>query len=316
MPLNTQAKKIIYTAFKIAVIALSYYYIFHRLKAHQSYAELHIRTLYVPYIVIAGLLMPVNWLIESGKWKYLLSAIQHISLPHALKSVLSGVTLGIFTPNRIGELAGRTFILEKKHRIPSVYAAAAGSLAQTTVTFLLGLPAVILLYLNHTSSQLSANYPGATLIVLTSVSFFVLLLYFRLDVVVSIAQNTKCLKTRLKHIDVLNSYSSVKLIKLLGYSTVRYAVFLFQYYLLLIFFNVDIGLTEALIAAAAAFFINTVIPSIVLADVGIRGSTALLFFGLYSDNNPGILWAAFALWLINLVIPALLGSFIFFKTKL
>jgi len=51
-----------------------------------------------------------------------------------------------------------------------------------------------------------------------------------------------------------------------------------------------------------------VIPTITIAEPGVRGSLSLLIFGVFSTNEAGILAASLTLWIINLAIPALLGA--------
>ena len=52
-------------------------------------------------IVSIFLLLPVNWGMEAVKWKTLVSPLQKSSFFQSYKSVLSGLTTGFFTPNRI-----------------------------------------------------------------------------------------------------------------------------------------------------------------------------------------------------------------------
>jgi hypothetical protein len=63
------------------------------------------------------------------------------------------------------------------------------------------------------------------------------------------------------------------------------------------------------------FFFITITPTIALAEIGVRGSVALLVFGLFSNNVVGILSSIFILWIINLIIPAIIGSFFIFSLK-
>ena len=60
----------------------------------------------------------------------------------------------------------------------------------------------------------------------------------------------------------------------------------------------------------------TFIPSIALADLGIREAVALTIIGLESNNHIGILSATLVIWAINLVIPAIFGSVLIFKSKI
>src|SRR5512135_2918364 len=55
----------------------------------------------------------VNWGIEARKWQVLLRTMQPFNFFTAYKSVLSGVTLSINTPNRIGEYGGRILYVQE-----------------------------------------------------------------------------------------------------------------------------------------------------------------------------------------------------------
>ena len=59
----------------------------------------------------------VNWGFEAKKWQVLLKPLQPINFFTAFKSVLSGVTLSINTPNRIGEYGGRILYIRKEKEL-------------------------------------------------------------------------------------------------------------------------------------------------------------------------------------------------------
>ena len=102
---------------------------------------------------------------------------------------------------------------------------------------------------------------------------------------------------------------------LLGLSALRYLIFSFQYYMLLLAMQVDMPFLQAMIFISVIYLVLTAIPSIALADIGIRGSVALFFFGMVSDNTTGILLATLLLWFINIVLPALIGYIYVWKMK-
>lgn len=49
-------------------------------------------------------------------------------------------------------------------------------------------------------------------------------------------------------------------------------------------------------------------PTITLFELGLRWEYSILLLGTMSDNVVGIYATATAIWLLNLVLPALLGS--------
>jgi hypothetical protein len=96
-----------------------------------------------------------------------------------------------------------------------------------------------------------------------------------------------------------------------------------QFFLLLKLFGVDIPLLNGIIFICAVFFVTTVIPTIGLADLGIRGTAALTVFSFYFGENYdmtekvklALITTTTTLWLINLIIPAIAGSFFVFRLK-
>jgi hypothetical protein len=58
-----------------------------------------------------------------------------------------------------------------------------------------------------------------------------------------------------------------------------------------------------------------ILPSIVIADLGIRGSVSIFILGQFSENTQGILTASVVLWIINIMLPSILGLFLYTNRK-
>jgi hypothetical protein len=106
------------------------------------------------YFILALCLVPVNWGLEAVKWKYLIKKTEPISFSIALKSVLSGVSISIFTPNRVGEFAGKVFYLKTAEKVKATVASFIGSSLQLLVTILTGVLAAIVYYNAHKNTLL------------------------------------------------------------------------------------------------------------------------------------------------------------------
>ncbi len=87
--------------------------------------------------LIAFLLMPVNWLLETVKWRILLQDGK-TSFINLLKGVIAGVTFGFVTPARSGEFIGRVIYLDDAHKAKVFYLSSIGGIAQTAVTLVVG----------------------------------------------------------------------------------------------------------------------------------------------------------------------------------
>jgi hypothetical protein len=99
------------------------------------------------------------------------------------------------------------------------------------------------------------------------------------------------------------------LITTLVFSAARYFIFATQFVLLLHYFATGLTIGESLLGIGLLYAAMLVIPSITIAEPGIRGSLSLLIFGFFSTNSAGILGASLLLWIINLAVPAILGTF-------
>ena len=72
-------------------------------------------------------------------------AIQQIYFFTAYKSVLSGVTLSLNTPNRMGEYGGRILYVKEGSRLKAISLSIAGSISQLIVTLVMGCGGLIYL---------------------------------------------------------------------------------------------------------------------------------------------------------------------------
>ena len=95
---------------------------------------------------IVMVLMLVNWALEAQKWRLLVMKYENISFWTAYEAIFTGVTISIFTPNRIGEYAGRIFHLENADLIKASLASVIGSIAQLMATFIFGILGLLYIY--------------------------------------------------------------------------------------------------------------------------------------------------------------------------
>jgi len=58
------------------------------------------------------------------------------------------------------------------------------------------------------------------------------------------------------------------------------------------------------------------IPTTCLAELGIRGKLSLELFGLVTNQQLSILAASVGIWLVNLIIPAILGTVLLLGLRL
>jgi hypothetical protein len=69
-----------------------------------------------------------NWGLEAKKWQLMMHDLQPMKYITAFKSVLSGVTFSLNTPNRIGEYGGRILYVAEGKRLKAISLSIAGSM--------------------------------------------------------------------------------------------------------------------------------------------------------------------------------------------
>lgn len=258
-------------------------------------------------------LMFFNWGIEARKWQVLIRAIQPLSFRRAFRAIFSGQALGLTTPNRIGEYAGRIVYLEDGNRLRAIALSATGSLAQTIVTFAMGIIGLVYMY-----SVLLAGLPQmqglpsfwlkGLIYLLTIGTIALLLLYYNLSWVTKVMERIPVVARYSFLIQKLEDLHNKELTRILILSFARYVVFVLQYLLLLQVFDVAIPWWQAAWLVGVQFLVMAIVPSIALAELGLRGQVGIALFGLLSKNTLGIIATSAGIWLINLIVPALAGS--------
>ena len=119
-----------------------------------------------------------------------------------------------------------------------------------------------------------------------------------------------------RYIAVLEECNATILLRILSLSGVRYLVFVMQYYLLFMVFGVEVNWWQTLQSVSVLFLVLAILPSFTfLTDLGIRWKAGIEIVQLYSSNTIGIFAAAFTIWLVNLIIPALIGSLLILGIK-
>ncbi|MFM2208173.1 MAG: hypothetical protein RL213_2148 [Bacteroidota bacterium] len=255
-----------------------------------------------PLLPAAILLMPVNWGIEAFKWQRMMRRLETVSFPSSCRAVLAGVTVSLFTPYRTGEFAGRVWVLSPGHRVPGALLTVAQSFSQLIVTLLAGTLAVFAY--QPFSAELFPLYALLALSVLIA-----LVAFFRISLIAGWMSRIRSLSRWHDALQLCSGYSFRELAFILTLSSVRYAVFVFQYYLLVLFFGVDVGFSDAVLRIAVTYLASALVPSFALVEPLMRGSMAVTLFGEITLQTQEVLFATSLLWLINVLLPAFAGCF-------
>jgi uncharacterized membrane protein YbhN (UPF0104 family) len=315
-------KKYLSILIKIVIVFFSFYFIYNELVHHNDVGRISLDSLLdtiinnYSLIFIVVLMMFINWILESLKWKFMIRKIEAISFFTSFRAIFSGITVSSFTPNRIGEYGGRVFCLEKSDRIQAVFITILCSMAQLLTTIIFGSFAFFILHEQFLEDQyFIIEISRFSLLVLFVLNILFVLAYFNVAFLINFLWKFSFFNFLRQYINVISLFNFKDLLVTFLYSVFRYLVFSIQFLILLHVFNVDISLYDAILSVMLVFFFITLTPTITIAEIGVRGSMALLVFLKFSTNVIGILSSTFLLWIINLIIPAIIGSFFIFSLK-
>ncbi len=265
-------------------------------------------------LIVIFVLMFINWSVEAMKWKMMISKIQHISFLKSLEAVFSGLTISFFTPNRIGEYAGRVFHLDTADRIKATLITVIENLSQLLVTMVAG-SVGLLFYLRFFVHINTYFFVGTIVLVAVFISGCVLA-FLNVSFLEIVLRKFRWAKSWLKYTEVFSYYSYRELLNVVVLAAIRYFMFTAQFYFLLHVFRIEVSYPVAMILISMIYFLMSLIPTIALTELGVRGAVATFFLGQVTDHTLGILNSTLSLWLINLVIPALIGTVFIFMFNL
>jgi hypothetical protein len=241
----------------------------------------------------------LNRFLEILKWQNLVEEVKKISLYTATKQVLAGVTAGLFTPNGIGEYAGKALYFPKSETKRILFLNVICNGIQLIIAIFFGL--VGLLSLGYTFY----------FTVLVIIVFFIGVFMF-------LTKNANIkgysIKLFLEKIGEIPKKIHRKNILL---ALARYITFSHQYYFLFVLFGVKIDYFTLMATITAVYFIASSLPSFQFLDFVVKGSVAIWFFNKLHIDDYVVLFISTFMWLANVVLPVLIGSYfvLIFKPK-
>ena len=334
MKLSPKLRKTGNILIRIAIVVIVYLYIYYEIFYRRDISILSDlikrvleSRLFLAFFISAAVLVIANLLIEARKWQFLIARVEKVSLFTSVKAVFTGLSVSIFTPNRVGEFLGRVFFLNKTKPIEGIFITVIGSLSQLLVTLVVGsLSAAFFLLIYYPPSDFAMEMMMGTLYVFGFIANIIFLgLYFNISFITDLSK--KFIKPQWKHmqhyIEVFSAYHTSELLRVLLMSLFRYLVFSTQFFLFLKAFGVPITLREAIMVIPVIYLVTTSIPTIALSELGVRGSVSVFFIGVFmrghvmgiDDLELRVFAASTAIWLINIALPALIGTIFVFHLR-
>lgn len=254
-------------------------------------------------------LIPVNWGTESFKWKIITAPVQPISLARANRSVYSGLCLGNFAPGKATEFIGKIIFFEAQHRARIATLHFVGGLFQLLVTVGMGLCGLFYLLNDLGDAQWLLN---------TTLMFGLVLLSLLLICLFKARQILNYVAQKINREEAPQNFNytftPAMVCKLFLFSLLRFFVFSMQFALLLFIFHPEAFTISVWSGIWVYFLVTTSIPMFSLAEPAIRTAVAMLAFtGIESVDALSLTLCTILLWLLNIVLPSLLGYYFLVK---
>lgn len=238
-----------------------------------------------------------NRYLEILKWQNLVSFIKPISIGESTKQVLGALTAGIFTPNGLGEYAGKALYFDKKKTKKIIFLNLICNGIQMLLTIIFG--TIGLFFLGY--------WQWALAIVGLSILFYLFSI---------LSKNIKIKGYSIKKLLVkLNEIPKEIHTKNNILALARYLVFSHQYYFLFLAFDVDLPYLTMMATIATVYFLASSLPSFQFLDFAVKGSVAVFFFGKLEVNEWIVVFISTLMWFLNVVLPVVIGSYFVLKFK-
>ncbi|AWG23538.1 hypothetical protein FFWV33_02465 [Flavobacterium faecale] len=308
--ISHKTKQFLVLLVKLLIVGGAFYFIYNQLANNDKLDWAQFITIFNKNKSVSGisfllLLSVLNRYFEILKWQNLASFIKPISIAEATKQVLAALTAGIFTPNGVGEYAGKAMYYEKDETKQVIFLNLICNGIQMVLTVIIGLFG--LLYFN-------ANYNVITTQTVAIIFGILIVLFVVLFSIKKITIKGYSIEKLIHKINEIPKSIHQKNI-LLGIC--RYLVFSHQYYFLFLAFDVNMPYLIVMSAVTSVYFLASSLPTFQFLDFAVKGSVAIYFFGLLGVNEWIIIFVSTLMWFLNVVIPVVFGSFyvLNFKTS-
>ncbi len=291
-----KTKQFLVLLIKLLIVGGAFYFIYNQLANNdklnwQKFIVLFQKNKSVGGITFIVLLSILNRFFEILKWQNLMASFHKISLIQATKQVLAALTAGLFTPNGVGEYAGKALFFQKKDTKKIIFLNLICNGIQMILTVFFGTIGLWILGYKY------------WVLGIIGVGFGFWILGFGLK---KITIKGYSLEKLIQKINEIPKHIHQKNI-LLG--VCRYLVFSHQYYFLFLAFDVHLPYFTLIATIATVYFLASSLPTFQFLDFAVKGSVAVYFFGILGVNEWIVIFISTLMWFLNVVLPVVIGSY-------
>lgn len=304
-----KAKQFLVLLIKVLIVGGAFYFIYNQIANNdklnwQKFIVLFQKNQSISGITFILLLSVLNRYFEILKWQNLVSFLHKISVGEATKQVLGALTAGIFTPNGVGEYAGKALFFEKSNTKKIIFLNLICNGIQMILTIIFGFFG--LLYFNSLYHVITPK----TVIVLLGILMLLFILLFSIKKITIKGYSLEKLIHKINEIPKSIHQKNIFL------GICRYVVFSHQYYFLFLAFDVDLPYLTLLATITSVYFLASSLPTFQFLDFAVKGSVAVYFFGILGVNEWIVIFISTLMWFLNVVLPVAIGSYYVLNFKI
>ncbi len=303
LKISHKTKQLVVLLIKILIVVGAFYFIYNELANNDKldwdkFLIIFNKNQSVLGIIFIFYLSFQNRFLEILKWKNLISTFKIISVGESTKQVLASLTAGIFTPNGVGEYAGKALYYEKPKVSEIVFLNLICNGIQLILSVVFGV--LGLWFLGH----------GIWVLKIIGLLLFLFLIFFF----------TK--KIKIKGYSINDFISKINNIpktihrKNILMAIARYFTFSHQTYFLFLAFDVHLPYFSMMATIATVYFLASSLPNFQFLDFAVKGSIGIYFYSLLGVNEWIVIFVTTLMWFLNIVIPITIGGFYVLNFKL
>ena len=301
--ISHKAKQFLIVVTKLLIVGGAFYFIYNQLANNdkldwEKFIVLFKKNQSITGISFILLLSVLNRFFEILKWQNLVSYLHQISLAEASKQVLGALTAGLFTPNGIGEYAGKAMFFEKAKAKKIVFLNLICNGIQMILSIVFG--TIGLWVLGYGLWVMG--------ILISFIGFW--LLAFGLKKFTIKGYSIEKLIAKINEIPKTIHQKNIVL------ALCRYFVFSHQYYFLFLAFDINLPYLTMMATIASVYFLASSLPTFQFLDFAVKGSVAVYFFGILGVNEWIVVFISTLMWFLNVVLPVIIGSYYVMNYKI
>ncbi|MFV8336152.1 hypothetical protein ACNQF7_08710 [Flavobacterium sp. RSP29] len=304
-----KTKQFLVLLIKLLIVGGAFYFIYNQLANNnkldwQKFIVLFQKNQSVGGIAFILLLSVLNRFFEILKWQNLVRFIHKISLGAATKQVLGALTAGLFTPNGVGEYAGKALFFDKSNTKKVIFLNLICNGIQMILTVIFGIFG--LLYFNAQYNVITTK----TVALLFGILILLFIVLFSFKKITIKGYSIEKLIHKINEIPKSIHQKNIFL------GICRFLVFSHQYYFLFLAFDVNLPYLIAIATITSVYFLASSLPTFQFLDFAVKGSVAVYFFGILGVNEWIVIFITTLMWFLNVVLPVIIGTYYVLNFKI